>query len=153
MRSLATAEAIVARVMLVGHNPELIDLAHRLLGEITQLPTCAVAAFRFDGSWSAVGKTKPAPVAIDNPRKPQGRPGRGRDRPRTPSQHDEQATGAVRSGRPTLPRAAATQTTDVRMAIPVTPHRPELTVSRHARTDQVRPVAVIRASDDPTAGY
>jgi phosphohistidine phosphatase SixA len=29
--------------MLFGHNPELTELAHRLSGEITHMPTCAVA--------------------------------------------------------------------------------------------------------------
>jgi phosphohistidine phosphatase len=30
------------RVILFGHNPELTELAHRLSGEITHMPTCAV---------------------------------------------------------------------------------------------------------------
>ena len=48
------------RVILVGHNPELTDLAHRLSSEITHMPTCAVAAFTFDAkSWSNIGKAKP----------------------------------------------------------------------------------------------
>ena len=47
-------------VMLFGHNPELTELAHRLSSEITQLPTCAVAEFRFDAkSWSSIGKASP----------------------------------------------------------------------------------------------
>lgn len=46
----------VRSVMLVGHNPELTELAHRLSSEITHLPTCAVAEFTFDEkSWSGVG--------------------------------------------------------------------------------------------------
>jgi phosphohistidine phosphatase len=40
------------RVMLVGHNPEMTELAHDLSSEISQLPTCAVAEFTFDAkSW------------------------------------------------------------------------------------------------------
>ena len=39
----------VERVMLFGHNPELTELAHRLSGEITHMPTCVVAEFTFDG--------------------------------------------------------------------------------------------------------
>ena len=34
-------------VMLVGHNPELTELAHHLSNMITQLPTCGVAEFTF----------------------------------------------------------------------------------------------------------
>jgi phosphohistidine phosphatase len=59
------------RVMLVGHNPELTELAHRLSGKITHLPTCAVAEFTFDAkSWSRIGKDKPAKVALDSPKQP-----------------------------------------------------------------------------------
>src|ERR1019366_6653447 len=58
------------RVMLFGHNPDLTELAHRLSSEITYLPTCAVAEFKFSGkSWSDVGKTKPTKVALDYPKK------------------------------------------------------------------------------------
>jgi phosphohistidine phosphatase len=58
------------RVILVGHNPELTDLAHRLSSEITHMPTCAVAAFTFDAkSWSNIGKAKPVKVALDYPKK------------------------------------------------------------------------------------
>ncbi|RJG11032.1 histidine phosphatase family protein [Pseudomonas cavernicola] len=57
-------------VMIFGHNPELAELAQRLSGEITQMPTCAVAEFRFDAkSWSEIGKIKPAKVALDYPKK------------------------------------------------------------------------------------
>jgi phosphohistidine phosphatase len=48
----------------------LTELAHRLSSEITQLPMCAVAEFRFDAkSWSNIGKAKPRKVALDYPRK------------------------------------------------------------------------------------
>jgi len=58
------------RVMLFGHNPELTELAHRLSGEITHLPTCAVAELTFDvKSWSRVGKIKPVKAALDYPKK------------------------------------------------------------------------------------
>ena len=60
----------VERVMLFGHNPELTELAHRLAGEISHLPTCAVAEFRFDAKlWSKIGKVKPAKVALDYPKR------------------------------------------------------------------------------------
>ena len=59
------------RVMLVGHNPELTELAHHLSNEITHMPTCAVAQISFDTkSWSDIGKIKPVQVALDYPKKP-----------------------------------------------------------------------------------
>ena len=58
------------RVILVGHNPELTELAHRLSSEITNMPTCAVAEFTFDAkSWSKIGKVKPAKVELDYPKR------------------------------------------------------------------------------------
>src|ERR1700756_2242871 len=58
------------RVMLFGHNPELTELAHRLSSEITHMPTCAVAEFKFNAnSWSSIGKAKLAKVALDYPKK------------------------------------------------------------------------------------
>jgi phosphohistidine phosphatase len=58
------------RVMLVGHNPELTELAHRFASEITHMPTCAVAEFTFDAaSWSHIGEAKPAQVLFDCPKK------------------------------------------------------------------------------------
>jgi phosphohistidine phosphatase len=60
----------VDRVMLFGHNPEFTDLAHRLSSEISDMPTCAVAEFRFDTKvWSDVGKIEPTNVAVDRPKK------------------------------------------------------------------------------------
>ena len=60
-------------VKLFGHNPELTALAHRLSGEITRMPTCAVAEFKFDAkSWSSIGEIRPAEVALDYPKKSQG---------------------------------------------------------------------------------
>ena len=60
-------------VMLVGHNPELTELAHRLSSKITYLPTCAVAEFTFDAkSWSRIGKDRPVKVALDCPRQASG---------------------------------------------------------------------------------
>ena len=58
------------RVMLFGHNPELIELAHRFSGEITHMPTCAVAEFTFNAkSWSKIGKANLVKVALDYPKK------------------------------------------------------------------------------------
>ena len=56
-------------VMLIGHNPELTELAHRLSSNITHLPTCAVAEFTFDSpSWKHIGTDKPAKVALECPK-------------------------------------------------------------------------------------
>ena len=58
-------------VMLVGHNPELTELAHRLSSRIAYMPTCAVAVFEFDTrSWSAAGKEKPASATFYAPKQP-----------------------------------------------------------------------------------
>ena len=56
------------RVMLVGHNPEMIGLARRFSREITHLPTCAVASFQFDvKSWSDIGRGSLVSLALDLP--------------------------------------------------------------------------------------
>jgi phosphohistidine phosphatase len=57
-------------VMLIGHNPEFADLTHRLSSEMIDLPTCAVAEFRFDTkAWADVGKIGPSKVKLDAPKK------------------------------------------------------------------------------------
>jgi phosphohistidine phosphatase len=59
----------IDRAMLCGHNPELTDLAHRLSREITDLPTCAVAAFHFDTkAWPSLGEVAPVEVVVDTPK-------------------------------------------------------------------------------------
>lgn len=61
------------RVILVGHNPELTELAHYLLSEIAHMPTSAIAEFTFDAkSWSAIGKDKAVHVKLDYPKKSSG---------------------------------------------------------------------------------
>jgi len=56
------------RVMLFGHNPEFTELAHRLSSDIVDMPTCAVAEFRFDTKkWSDVGELEPAESTLDHP--------------------------------------------------------------------------------------
>ena len=60
----------VERVMLFGHNPEFTDLARRLSPEIRDMPTCAVAEFRFETqAWADVGEVEPAKVRLDEPKK------------------------------------------------------------------------------------
>jgi len=57
------------RAMLFGHNPEFTELAHRLSKSIEDMPTCAVAEFRFDASsWSEVGDVAPEKVTFDTPK-------------------------------------------------------------------------------------
>jgi len=57
-------------VMLVGHNPELTELAHHLSSKITHLPTCAIADFTIEAkSWTTIGKDKPASVVLYTPEK------------------------------------------------------------------------------------
>jgi phosphohistidine phosphatase len=58
------------RVMLVGHNPVLAELAHRLSSEITNMPTCAVAEIKFNAKlWADVGKATLATAALEYPKK------------------------------------------------------------------------------------
>jgi len=60
----------LACVMLVGHNPELSELANRLASDISDMATCAVAEFRFDiKSWTKVGKAPPEKAKLDEPKK------------------------------------------------------------------------------------
>src|SRR5688500_16599127 len=55
------------RVMLVGHNPGLSELASRFASEITDMPTCAIAEFSFAApTWAHIGKTSPAQVVLDH---------------------------------------------------------------------------------------
>jgi phosphohistidine phosphatase len=57
------------RVMLVAHNPGLTELAQHFAGEITDMPTCAIAEFRFAvPSWSDLGKAEPGCVVFDFPK-------------------------------------------------------------------------------------
>lgn len=58
------------RVMLVGHNPALEELAHRLSEKITDMPTCCIAEFTFNTqSWPDVGRKTLATVALECPKK------------------------------------------------------------------------------------
>ena len=58
------------RVMLVGHNPEFSDLAHRLSSEIVDMPTSAVAEYHFDTkAWTDIGEVEPTKTILDYPKK------------------------------------------------------------------------------------
>ena len=57
-------------VMLFGHNPALLRLAHRLSLTVARLPTCAVAELVFDTrSWRELRKAPLLRMALDYPRK------------------------------------------------------------------------------------
>lgn len=61
----------VERVMLVGHDPALSQLAHRLCSDITHMPTCAVAELTFNARlWPDVRKASLEKVTLDFPKKP-----------------------------------------------------------------------------------
>lgn len=45
-------------VALVGHNPELEDLAETLTGDWTALPTSALAVIELDGPWASAGRAR-----------------------------------------------------------------------------------------------
>ena len=61
----------LGRVMLVGHNPGLSELAHRFASAIADLPTCAIAEFTFDaGSWRDIGTLEARNVTVESPKMP-----------------------------------------------------------------------------------
>jgi phosphohistidine phosphatase SixA len=58
------------RVMLVGHNPGFAELAHHFNSRVIDMPSCALAAFRFEpSSWAGIGQACPSQTRIDAPRK------------------------------------------------------------------------------------
>ena len=58
------------QVMLVGHNPEFSELAHRLSSKIAEMPTSAVAEFSFDTkAWSELAEVEPVNAVLDSPKK------------------------------------------------------------------------------------
>ena|SRR5450631_1732868 len=59
----------LGRVMLVGHNPGFTELAHHFDSEITHMPTCALAEFRFEAdSWAGIGQARPWRTIFDSPK-------------------------------------------------------------------------------------
>ncbi len=60
-----------ARVMLVGHNPGMTEIANELTDSaIDNMPTCAVAVLRFDvASWAAVRRHSATLVDFDFPKR------------------------------------------------------------------------------------
>jgi phosphohistidine phosphatase len=63
-------------LMLVGHNPEMTELAQHFSRELPEMPTAAVARIDFDiASWALVGSSTPVSTVFDFPRKGQERDG------------------------------------------------------------------------------
>ena len=59
------------RVMLVGHNPGLTDLANDLGCDIDNVPTCGIVELAFDiDSWALVDDVEPKQMDFDYPKKP-----------------------------------------------------------------------------------
>ncbi len=71
---LAVIEALdnkLDRVMLVGHNPGFVDLAHHFDSGVTHMPTCALVEFRFDASsWGGIGRARALCTIVDSPKQP-----------------------------------------------------------------------------------
>ncbi len=66
----AAAESMLARVMVVAHDPGMTVLAERLSGGgIGHMPTCAVATFTWEtDDWDVATATDPAAWTFDTPR-------------------------------------------------------------------------------------
>ena len=63
-------------VMLVGHNPEMSELARHFSAQMAEMPTAAVARIDFDvESWGLAGSTMPVAAVLDFPKKGQDRDG------------------------------------------------------------------------------
>ena len=63
-------------LMLVGHNPEMSELAQHFSRELPEMPTAAIARIDFDvASWALVGSTTPVSATLDFPKKGQERDG------------------------------------------------------------------------------
>jgi phosphohistidine phosphatase len=61
-------------LMLVGHNPEMTELAQHFSRELPEMPTGAVARIDLDvESWSLVGSATPVSAVLDFPKKGQER--------------------------------------------------------------------------------
>jgi len=73
LRMIRALDDTLERVMLLGHNPALAELAHHLSHAITRMPTCAVVELGFDAkSWSEIHSATLARVSLDHPKNPSG---------------------------------------------------------------------------------
>jgi phosphohistidine phosphatase len=57
----------LSRVVLVGHNPGLEDLATRLTGDEVRMPTSALAVLAVPGPWASIGETRSPLQAAGRP--------------------------------------------------------------------------------------
>lgn len=72
IRVVEALDDTLERVMLVGHNPGLAELAHHFDSGIQHMPTCALAVFMFGArSWAGIGRARPARTNFDSPKKSQ----------------------------------------------------------------------------------
>lgn len=59
----------VSSVMLVGHNPEMTELAQHFASDLPDMATTAVAQFTFDlASWRGIDQAEPLSVWFDYPK-------------------------------------------------------------------------------------
>lgn len=66
--SIAELDDALERVAIVGHNPELTELAHHLARDIEFLPSCAIATIEFDApSWAEALRHKATSATLDTP--------------------------------------------------------------------------------------
>jgi phosphohistidine phosphatase len=70
LTSLREHGADLGCVMLFAHNPALAELASRLTGTVTAMPTCAVAQLHFEAaSWSELRASTLSTVVLERPGK------------------------------------------------------------------------------------
>jgi phosphohistidine phosphatase len=68
LRLIERLEKRHRRVLLCGHNPELLALVQRFAPEITALPTCAVAELRFKArSWRRIDDARLVKAKLRRP--------------------------------------------------------------------------------------
>ena len=66
--SLGELDDALDCVAIVGHNPELTELAHHLANDIDFLPTCAIATIGFDApGWAEARRCKAVEATLDTP--------------------------------------------------------------------------------------
>ena len=66
--SLGELDDALDCVAVVGHNPEITELAHHLARDIDFLPTCAIATMGFEvAHWSELRQHKAAAAMLDAP--------------------------------------------------------------------------------------
>jgi phosphohistidine phosphatase len=71
---IAAQGAAAETLLVVGHNPGLTDLAHRLLPalDVDDLPTCAIVGLEYGdaGAWTDIATAAPAFAYYDFPKNP-----------------------------------------------------------------------------------